>query len=79
MDDVSELIAKVSHELGPDASDALISQKVLDAIQALPESDREQLLEQLVKGASSGRLRHLDKEGADRQADGGDSTRNTSP
>ena len=62
MEDVTELMAKVGRELGPDASDEEISAKVLETIEALPESDRAQLLEQLVKGASSGQLRHLDKE-----------------
>ena len=72
MEDVTDLIAKVSRELGPDASDEEISKKVLGAIEALPESDRAQLLEQLVKGVSSGQLRHLEKEvDADRPADGG--------
>jgi DNA-directed RNA polymerase specialized sigma24 family protein len=72
MEDVTELISKVSRELGPDASDEEISKKVLEAIEALPESDREQVLEQVVKGVSSGQLRHLDKEAeADRQADSG--------
>ena len=72
MEDVTELISKVSQELGPDASDQAISEKVLEAIEALPESDRAQVLEQLVKGVSSGQLRHLQQEvDADRQADGG--------
>jgi hypothetical protein len=75
MDDVSELIAKASQELGPDASDEEISEKVLEAIEALQESDRAQVLEQLVKGLRSGQLRHLDKEvDADRQA-GGDQSK----
>jgi hypothetical protein len=78
MDDVSELIAKASQELGPDASDEEISEKVLEAIEALQESDRAQVLEQLVKGLRSGQLRHLDKEvDADRQEDGGKSMPNT--
>lgn len=78
MKDVTELISKVSQELGPDASDEEISKKVLEAIEALPESEREQVLEQLVKGVSSGRLRHLDQEvDADRKADGGDNMPNT--
>ena len=78
MEDVTELISKVSQELGPDASDAEITKKVLDAIEALPESDRAQLLEQLVRGISSGQLRYLDNEvDADRQADGGKSMPNT--
>jgi DNA-directed RNA polymerase specialized sigma24 family protein len=61
VEDVTELIAKVSRELGPDAADEEISKKVLEAIEALPESERAQLLEQMVKGVSSGQLRHLDK------------------
>ena len=70
MEDVTELIAKVGRELGPSASDEEISEKVLEAIEALPESDRAQLLEQLVKAASSGQLRHLDKQvDAEGQAD----------
>jgi hypothetical protein len=78
MKDVTELISKVSQELGPHASDEEISKKVLEAIEALPESDRAQVLEQLVKGISSGQLRHLDKEvDADRQADGGTNISNT--
>ena len=71
MEDVTELIAKVSQELGPDASDEEISQKVLEAVEALPKSDRAQVLEQLVKGVSSGQLRHLDREaGPENQAEG---------
>jgi hypothetical protein len=72
MEDVTELISKVSQELGPGASDDEISEKVIEAIEALPESDRAQVLEQLVKRISSGQLRHLDKEvEADRQRDDG--------
>ena len=73
MEDVTELISKVSRELGPQASDEEISEKVLEAIEALPESDRAQVMEQMVKGVSSGQLRHLDKEvESGRQADGGE-------
>jgi hypothetical protein len=75
MEDVTELISKVTKELGPDASDEEISKKVLEAIEALPESDRAQVLDQVVKGISSGRLRRLDTEvAADREEDGGTST-----
>jgi DNA-directed RNA polymerase specialized sigma24 family protein len=77
MEDVTKLISKVSRELGPDASDEEISKKVLEAIEALPESDRAQVLEQVVKGISSGQLRHLDKEvGVDRETDGAESKPN---
>jgi len=78
MEDVTELVSKVSRELGPDASDGEISEKVLEVIKSLPEADRAQLLEQLVKGASSGQLRHLDKEvDAERQATADKSVPNT--
>ena len=78
MEDVTELISKVTRELGPDASDEEISKKVLEAIEALPESDRAQVLDQVVKGISSGRLRHLDTEvDADREEDGGTRTPNS--
>jgi hypothetical protein len=73
MEDVTELIAKASQELGPDASDDEISQKVLKAIEALPKADRGQLLDQLVKGVSSGQLRHLDRETGPEQTDGEES------
>jgi DNA-directed RNA polymerase specialized sigma24 family protein len=73
MEDVSKLISKVSQERGPDASDEQISEKVLEAIEALPESERAQVLEHLVKGVSSGQLRHLGKEmDAEPEADGGE-------
>jgi hypothetical protein len=72
MEDVTELIAKVSQELGPDASDEEISKKVFEAVEALPESDRTRVLEQLVEGVSSGQLRRLEKEvEADQGVDGG--------
>jgi hypothetical protein len=77
MEDVTELISKISRELGPEASDEEVSKKVLKAIEALPESDRAQLLDQMVKGVSSGQLRHLDKEAdADRPAGSGESVPN---
>jgi hypothetical protein len=78
MEDVNQLISTISRELGPDASDEEISEKVLKAVEALPESDRARVLDQLVKGVSSGQLRHLDKQvEADRQAGGGETLPNT--
>ena len=72
MDDVTELIARVTQELGSGASDEEISARALQAIEALPETDRAQVLEQLVKGVSSGQLRHLEKEAKpDRRSDDG--------
>ncbi len=40
MEDVTKLISKVSRELGPQASAEESSEKVLETIEALPESDR---------------------------------------
>ena len=78
MEDVTEMISKVSQELGPGASDEEISKKLFEAVEALPESDRAQVLQQLVKGVSSGQLRHLDKEvEADRQVESGKGIQNT--
>lgn len=72
MEDVTQLISRVTRELGPDASDEEISEKGLEAIEALPESDRAPMLEELVRGIRSGRLHDLEREAdASRQADGG--------
>ena len=59
MTDVSELIARASRELGPDASDDEVTSKVFGYIGALPEAERTELMEQLVKGTSSAQLAHL--------------------
>jgi hypothetical protein len=52
----------VRQDVGPDASNNEITEMVLKAIEALPESDRAEMLEQLVKRASSRQLAHLDEE-----------------
>jgi hypothetical protein len=78
MEDVTELIAKASQDLGPEATDEEIGQKVLESIEALPQADRAQLLDQLVKGVSSGQLRHLGREtNPGHHADGAGSTPQT--
>jgi hypothetical protein len=70
---VSQLIEKVSQELGPNASDEEITAKVLKTIESLPESDRAEVLEQLVKRTSSRGLAHLRAESeADRPAGDGE-------
>ena len=75
---MTKLISRVSRELGPEAPDEEVSGKVLDAVEALSESDRAQVLEQLVKAVSSGQLRHLDKElDAVRREGGGQSMPDT--
>jgi hypothetical protein len=69
MEDVGRLIERVSQELGPDASDEAITAKLLTTIEALPEPDRAQVLDQLVKRTSSRELGQLREEAeADRTA-----------
>jgi hypothetical protein len=65
MEDVGRLIEKVSQELGPDASDEEITASVLKTIETLPDSERAEVLEQLVKGTSSRELAHLREESDD--------------
>lgn len=79
MENVNELISRVSQELGADASDEEIRDKVLEVIEALPASDRARMLEQLVKGVSAGQLRHLNKEVEDGRGIGGTGMPDTEP
>jgi hypothetical protein len=65
MEDVGRLIEKVSQELGPNASDEEITASVLKTIETLPDSERAEVLEQLVKGTSSRELAHLRDESED--------------
>ena len=65
MEDVGRLIEKVSQELGPNASDEEITASVLKIIETLPDSERAELLEQLVKGTGSRELAHLREESED--------------
>ena len=77
MEDVGRLIEKVSQELGPNASDEEITASVLKTIETLPDSERAEVLEQLVKGTSSRQLAHLRAESEDdRDAGDGESDRN---
>jgi|SRR6516165_6561349 DNA-directed RNA polymerase specialized sigma24 family protein len=71
MEDVSRLIEKVSQELGPDASDEEITASVLKTIETLPDSERAEVLEHLVKGTSSRELAHL-REESDEARNAGD-------
>jgi hypothetical protein len=74
MADVGQLIEKVSQELGPDASDEAVTAKLLETIEALPESDRAGVLEELVKRTGSRELAHLrDEAEGDRPAGDGES------
>jgi hypothetical protein len=73
MENVTQLIEKVSQELGPDASDEEITAKMLKTIESLPESERAEVLEQLVKRTSSRERAHLRAESeVERSADDGE-------
>jgi hypothetical protein len=79
MEDVGRLIEKASQELGPNASDEEITARVLKTIETLPDSERAEVLEQLVKGTSSRELAHLREESEDaRHAGDSESGRNPS-
>jgi hypothetical protein len=65
MEDVSRLIEEASEKLGPDASDEEIAASVLKTVETLPDSERADVLEQLVKRTSSHELAHLRKEAED--------------
>jgi DNA-directed RNA polymerase specialized sigma24 family protein len=65
MEDVGRLIEKASQKLGPNASDEEITASVLKVIETLPDSERAEVLEQLVKGTSSRELAHLREESED--------------
>jgi FixJ family two-component response regulator len=65
MEDVSRLIEKAIQELGPDASDEEITARVLKTIETLPDSERAEVLKQLVKRTGSRELAHLEEEAED--------------
>jgi hypothetical protein len=70
MADVNRLIERVVQELGPDASDEEITAKVLETIESLPDSEKAEVLEQLVKRTSSRELAHLQEEAEDSRVAG---------
>ena len=74
MEDVNRLVERVSQELGPDASDEEITAKVLETIENLPDSDRADVLEQLVKRTNSRDLAHLREEAEDARLAGDSET-----
>jgi hypothetical protein len=59
MADLQEILLRVLRELGPDASDQAIAAKMTAYIEALPESDRAEVNEQLLTLTTSTQLAHL--------------------
>jgi hypothetical protein len=59
MADLQEILLRVLRELGPDASDADIGKKMGEYVEALPEADRAEVTEQMLKLTSSAQLARL--------------------
>src|ERR1700734_383084 len=59
MADLQEILLKVLRELGPDASDEEIAVKMTAYIEALPDSDRAEVNEQMLRLTTSTQLAHL--------------------
>jgi hypothetical protein len=59
MADLQEILLRVLRELGPDASDQAIAAKMTAYIEALPESDRAEVNEQMLRLTTSTQLAHL--------------------
>ena len=59
MADLQEILLRVLRELGPDAEDDEIAKKMSEYIEALPESDRAEVNEQMLRLTTSRELAHL--------------------
>jgi hypothetical protein len=59
MADLQEILLKVLRELGPEASDEEIAKKMTGYIEALPDSDRAEVNEQMLRLTTSTQLAHL--------------------
>lgn len=59
MVDLQEILLRVLRELGPDASDEAVGQKMGEYVEALPASDRAEVLEQMIRLTTSTQLAHL--------------------
>jgi len=56
---LEDILAEVLKELGPDASDEDLKAKVLDTVEALPDVQKREVLEEMVTLASRSQLAHL--------------------
>jgi len=59
MADLQEILLRVLRELGPDASDDEIGKRMGEYVEALPESDRTTVMEQMIRLTTSTELAHL--------------------
>jgi hypothetical protein len=59
MADLQEILLRVLRELGPDAEDHEIAKKMTEYIEALPDSDRAEVNEQMLRLTTSTQLAHL--------------------
>ncbi len=56
---LEDILAGVLRELGPDASDEDLKAKVLETVEALPDAQKREVLEDMVTLASTTQLSHL--------------------
>ena len=59
MTDLQGILLRVPRELGPDASDHQIAEKMTEYIESLPYWDRAEVNEQMIRLTTSGELVHL--------------------
>jgi hypothetical protein len=59
MTTLEDILAGVLRELGSDASDEDLKAKVLDTVEALPDAQKREVLEEMVTLASRSQLAHL--------------------
>ncbi len=59
MEDVGELIETAIRELGPGASDEEVALRVLDHLTELSDSEKTDVVDQMLKNASNTQLTHL--------------------
>jgi hypothetical protein len=59
MADLQEILLRVLRELGPDASDEQIGKKMGEYVEALSETDRAAVTEQMIRLTTSTQLAHL--------------------
>ena len=60
-----QILLRVLRELGPDASDEEIAKKMAEYIEALPDTDRAEVNDQMLRLTTSTQLAHLRKITAD--------------
>ena len=59
MADLQEILLRVLREVGPDASDQAIAAKMTAYIEALPDADRAEVNEQMLRLTTTTQLAHL--------------------